>query len=233
MSNLSSIKISQIKYDDILPSSGDKIKLTPFRVGDEKVLLEASESKDFDHIYGAIKSVVSNCVEGIDVDKIETYDLEYLFLRLRTKSVGETSTIGVACIECESMNKIQINLDDVKVVKDDRHSPRVKIQDDLMFEMKFPKEQLAAEVSNATDAMLEIVVASITRVYHGEEVIDVDPTDRADLRKLIESMSKDQFAKIQEFFDTMPKLSKTIEFTCGSCAKEQKTKLEGIQTFLS
>lgn len=233
MANLGNIKISQIKYDDTLPSSGDKIKLTPFRVGDEKVLLEASESKNFDHIYNAIKTVVSNCVEGIDVDKIETYDLEYLFLRLRTKSVGETSTVGIACNECDAMNKIQINLDDVKIVKNEKHSPRIKIQDDLIFEMKFPKEQISSDITSATEAMLEIIVASITRVYHGEEVIDVEPTDHDELRKLIESMNKEQFGKIQEFFDTMPKLSKTIDFTCGSCNKEQTTKLEGIQTFLS
>lgn len=234
MGQLGNIKIAQIKYNDVLPSTGEKIKITPFRVGDEKVLLEASSSEDFSHIYDAVKQVVSNCVEGINIDEIETYDLEYLFLRLRVKSVGESSKIGIKCEKCEASNELDIDLDSIGVIKDERHTSKIKIQDDLMFEMKFPKNSVIGnDVQSFPEMMLQIILMSIVRVYHGEEVIDVDPSDHDDLKELLESMNQDQFSKVQEFFETMPKLAKEVSFVCGSCNEENKIKLEGLQTFLS
>ena len=234
MGQLGNIKIAQMKYSDVLPSTGAKIKITPFRVGDEKVLLEASSSNDVKHMYDAVKRVVENCVEGIDIDEIENYDLEYLFLRLRVKSVGETSKIGVKCEKCEVSNEIDVDLDKVKVVKNKNHSSMVKIQEDLAFEMKIPKDEFVNQDQNSLpEIMMQIILNSIKKVYHGEEVIDVDSSDQEDLRNLIESMNKNQFEKIQQFFETIPKLSHQVSFECGSCGEQNEMKMEGLQTFLS
>jgi citrate lyase gamma subunit len=232
MSSLKGIKLSKPEYDDKVPSTGKKVKLTPFRVGDEKTLLIAAQSESVKQMNIAMRSVIRNCVTGCDVDDLPQYDLEYLFLKLRAKSVGEFSTIGVSCSQCGTMNQIEVDLEKVEVEKSDKHTDIVKIEDNLAFKMKLPEaDELDDADLNNPEHMMNLIAQSVEIVYAGEESITVDPTDRDDLKSLIESMTAKQFEKVQEFFETMPKLTKNIEFTCGSCATENKQKLQGLSSF--
>lgn len=234
MGALSNIKISKFKYDEKLPSTGKKVAITPFRVGDEKVLLEAAESKDPKHQRNAIKQVIENCVEGVKFEDLAPYDVDYLFMKLRAKSVGETADIGISCEECEEKNKLTVNIDTVEVYKDPSHTNKVKLQDDLMLEMKYPDtSNLNIENAQTADGMLEVIFYSVDKVYYGEETIDLTPSDKQDFISLIGELSKTQFEEIQKFFTTMPKLKKDVEFTCGSCGHENKYSLEGLASFLS
>ena len=234
MGALGNIKISKFEYEEKVPSTGKRVTITPFRVGDEKVLLEASQSEDVKHMQRAMKQVINNCVEGADVSELASFDMDYLFIKIRSRSVGETSEIGIKCKECEAMNKITVNLDDLEVYKNSEHTRRVKIQDDLMFEMKYPDTYgIDITSENQADQIFEVIFHSLDKVYYGEEIIDVDVGDKEDVFTMLNQMNKDQFAKVQTFFETMPKLKKDVTFTCGSCNTENEYELEGLQSFLS
>ena len=232
MGQLGNIKISIPTFSEILPSTGKKIKFSPFRVGDEKTLLIASQSEDRKDMLRALKSIVGNCVTGATVDEMETYDIEYLFLKLRAKSVGETSDIGVSCTNCEEYNSITVDLEAVIVEKQKNHTDIVKINDDLGFKMKtVDLEEIDGLDLYDPEDSIEIVVRSVKQVFNGEEVIDVEPADFGELKELIESMTSDQYSLMQEYFRTSPKLSKKIDFVCGSCGHENEQTLEGLSSF--
>ena len=230
--SIKGIKLSKPTYEDKIPSTGKKVKLTPFRVGDEKTLLIAAQSESMKQMNIAMKAVIKNCVEGVDVDEVEQYDLEYLFLKLRAKSVGEFSTIGVGCTECSTMNQIKVDLETVVVEQKENHSDLIKIEDNLAFKMRIPDTNEIDNLNLADpEQMLDVIAMSVKTVYNGDEAIDLDPSDKDDMKALIETMTSNQFEKLQAFFDTMPKLTKKIEFTCGSCGHENKQTLEGLASF--
>lgn len=231
MGKLSGIKITTPTYTEKLPSNGKKINFTPFRVGDEKTLLIASQSKNPIEMLNALKSIVDNCVD-YPVADMEPYDIEYMFLKLRAKSVGETSEIGVACNECKTYNKITVDLEAVVVEKPEKHTNMIKISDSLAFEMKQADAEVEAGINrNDPEDLIRLVCLSIKRVYSGEDVLDIEPTDYEELKEIVESLTTPQFEKIQEFFRTIPKLSKKIEFECGSCGHQNKQVLEGLSSF--
>jgi len=230
--SLKDIKISVPEYADIVPSLKKPVKLTPFRVGDEKTLLIASGSNDTLEMANAMKQVIGNCVKGAKVEDMTSYDLEYLFLKLRAKSVGEISTVGLACEECSEYNQIDIELSTIEVVFNERHSETIKIEDTLAFKMRYPEpEDIVGLNLEDPNSVLEAMLRCIKEVYTQEEQITITPSDYDDLRALVSSMTSVQFEKIKAFFDTMPKVSKKVEFTCGSCGHENKTVLEGIANF--
>ena len=230
--SIKNIKLSQPTYEETVPSTGKKVKMTPFRVGDEKTLLIASQSNSMKEMNNALRSVVSNCVKGVSVEELEQYDLEYLFLKLRAKSVGETSKIAVPCESCGSMNEITVNLETVIVEKKKDHKSLIKIEDTLGFEMRMPDVDAldAIDFNNPSD-VIKLVAASIKTVYSGDEAIEVEESDKEDLVALIESMTTDQFERLQEYFTTIPKLTKEIEFVCGSCSHDNNQILEGLASF--
>ena len=232
MGALSGIKLSRPTYDDVVPSSGKKVKLTPFRVGDEKTLLIAAQSSSMKDMNNALKSVVKNCVQGIEIEELEQYDLEYLFLKLRAKSVGEHSEIAIRCESCGAMNQLSVDLEAVVVEKSTEHKNIVKIEEALAFKMKFPDPELISDLdaTNPND-MIKIVVMSVETVYSGEEAIEINESDRDELKELIESMTKEQFEKMEEFFETLPRLKKDVQFICGECSHDNNQTLEGLASF--
>ena len=231
MGKFDSIRISIPKFTETLPSNGKKIQYTPFRVGDEKTLLIASQSQDPIEMLNALKNIVSNCVD-YPIQEMEQYDIEYMFLKLRAKSVGETSDVGVACISCNEYNNIPIDLEAVVVDKQPNHTNTIKFSDDLAFEMTDadPVSLTALNLDNPED-VIKLVTSSIKKIYNYDEVIDVDPSDEEDLRSLVESMTSSQFEMLQEYFRTKPKLVKDISFTCGACGYENEQRLEGLSSF--
>lgn len=229
--SLKNVKVAAPKYNETVPSSGKKVKITPFKVADEKALLIASESKDPSQMVNALKQIVGNCVEGADVNTLAPYDLEYLFLRLRAVSVGETSDIKLKCGECEELVEVTVDFQSIKVKKHDDHTDLIKISDDLAFKMKYPDLEDVASATDDFDSILGLVCKSVDTVFYGEETLAVSPTDLDDLKNILEQLSSDQFKEVKKFFDTTPKLSHDIEFKCKSCGHDNKQKLEGLASF--
>lgn len=230
MSQLKQIKIATPTFKEVVPSSKKKITIKPFRVADEKVLLIAAESKDTKQMMSALRQVVGNCVEGVDITELASFDLEYIFMKLRSISVGESTEIGMKCTECEKVNNVTVDLASISVEENKEHTKEIKVSEGLMFIMKYP-DLSDVVVSNEVDSMLGVIVESIATVIHGDEAIEITDAEKEDLRDIIEGMTTTQFADVRKFFETMPKLKKEVEFKCKSCGKENHITLEGMADF--
>jgi hypothetical protein len=232
MGALSNVKLTTPTYEDRIPSTKQKVKIRPFRVGDEKTLLIASQSEDLKQMANALKSIVANCVEPIEMDKLSSYDVEYLFLKIRAKSVGETSTVGIYCNDCEAVNEIVVDLENVDVDIPKDHSHHIKIEDNIAFGMQDPDiDEILNNNLEDPNSFVKIIVSAIKTVYHGEEVIEIGESDKEELEQLLDNMTSEQFQKIRDYFDTMPRLRKKIEFECGGCGKHNEQVLEGLSSF--
>ena len=232
MSDLKSIKLSRPTVPDIIPSTKEKIKVTPFTVGDEKLLLIASESKDGVAMANTLMQIVENCIEGEGKDKLKPYDYEYLFLKIRAISVGETSEIGIKCKSCDAANRLAVNVTDITVNNVEKNIETIKIDDNLGFKMKIPSLSKTAELDvSSVDSIFNLIISCIDAVYYGEDVIEIDDSNLNDLNSIIEQLSSEQFMKLRDFYENIPKVTKNIEFTCGSCNHDNKLRLEGLASF--
>ena len=219
------------KYPVTIPSTETKTKMSPFLVKDEKVLLMAAESKDTKQMMSALKQVVARSVDGVDVDRLAPYDLEYLFLKLREISVGETTDVVIRCSSCETENKQKINLTELKVIKDEKHESKIKISENMMFIMKYPDLE-KVEINEADpDSAINMFVESVDTVVYGEDMIKITPAEKADLLEIIENLTTKQFNHLKDFFETMPKLNLDVSFKCGSCGADNDVVLSGLADF--
>ena len=231
MSQLKNIKLNTPTYREIVPSSGKEVKIKPFKVGDEKTLLIASESKDTNQMVDSLKRVITSCVIGEEVENLTSYDIEYLFIKIRSKSVGEVTRVGLKCEGCETQNEIAIDLDKIKVINLENRSNKVKVTDDLYLEMKDPSIDIVSNLENSTDGILNFICSMVKIVYYGEEVIEIGPNEVNDVKDIIEQLTANQFVNLQNWITNMPKLHETIEYTCSHCSAENKIELEGLADF--
>ena len=234
-------KLTVPEYEAILPSTEKVIKYRPFLVKEEKILLTALEAEDDDIMADAIRQIVNNCVlEELDVFKLPTFDIEYLFLRLRAKSVGEKVTLGLrpwGCPNnegklCEKSTEVEINLEEVKVIKDENHSSKIMLNDEIGVKMKYPdiKNINIIDADSAITGM-NIVRNCVDMVFTKDETFERDSFTDEELDEFIDSLNSDQFKKIKEFFDTMPTLKYTKKYKCGTCGEEKETILQGLNSF--
>jgi len=224
-------KLNTPVYEAILPSTDKVIKFRPFLVKEEKVLLTAMEDGSQSSLMNAIKTILKNCVQGkIDVDRLPLFDIEYLFLKLRSKSIGEVSEIGLKCTdtECGGINQISINMDEIGVNKPEGHNRKIMISDDVGVMMSYPVIKTAGITE---EDGLEIVKDCIEMVFTEEETHERDSFTKKELDEFIESMDTKQFGKIKEFFDTMPKLQHTINYKCEKCGEDKEVTLQGLDSF--
>jgi len=236
-------KISTPTYELVLPSSNKKIKYRPFLVREEKILIMALESEDTRQITNAIKTVISNCVitRGIKVDKLSTFDIEYLFLNVRAKSVGETVEVNVTCPDDgETQVLVEIDIDSIKVQKDPAHSNIIKLDDTLSVQMQYPSLAQFIESNFETDSgksqvdeSLNIIMSCIKQVYNEEEAWDATECTKKELKEFIEQMNSGQFKAIEAFFETMPKLSHTLKVTNPNTKVDSEVVIEGLASFFS
>lgn len=231
MGQLSGIKISTPTFNEVVPSSKKKVKLTPFRVGDEKVLLMASQSKDNKQMLNALKTVIGNCVSGVEVEDLAFFDMEYLFLKLRSVSVGETSEIGVQCEECKEVNKMTVDLTKVKVHEDKDHEKVIHVTKDIILEMKYPEVETLVGLDNSIEKFLDVVCQSVDKLYHGENVYEITPADYDDVKNILNELTSKQFEIIQNFFATLPKMKHDVDFKCKDCGHENHKSIEGLASF--
>jgi hypothetical protein len=228
-------KIASPTYDLTVPSSKDTLKYRPFLVKEEKLLLLANESGEDTEIMGAVKQIITNCVfEKLDVDDLALFDLEYIFLRIRAKSVGEVVNLKLLCPDDEETYvDVSVNLDEVAVQFNEEHESNIQLDDSISLIMRYPQFSFAQESSEGseTEYIFKMIKSCIGTIVDGETIYErADFTDK-DLDTFIESLTSEHFQRLQKFFETMPRLQHEVKFKNPNTKKQQKVTLEGMNAF--
>jgi len=233
-------KLGYPTFELELPSTGKTIKYRPFLVKEEKVLLMALESKDEKQVVSAVKDLIKNCViTRIKVDNLPSFDLEYLFLKIRGASIGENIILTVTCLDDnETQVEANININDVEILKPEGHDKKIMFDDKTGLVMKYPsmkefvdREFLQKEMK--TEDVYGFIADSIDQIFDNEEVYDSSTTTKKEFRTFVDSMTTKQFEKIQKFYETSPKLSHTFKVTNPKTNKESSYTIEGLQSFFA
>ena len=233
-------KLNTPTYELEVPSTDEKIKYRPFLVKEEKILLMAMESKDNAQIINAVKDIVSSCTfEKLNVATMPMFDMEYIFLNIRAKSVGEVSKIKILCPDDKkTYASVELDLTKVEVQVGDEHSNKIELTDDMGLIMTYPTIdsflESGIEDINANN-MLDVIGTCILQIYEqkGEKVYQAKDQTKKELTEFIESMNSNQFKKLQSFFDTMPKLTHTIKVKNPKTKKTSDVKLTGLNDFFA
>lgn len=234
--------IATPEYELILPSTEKPIKYRPFLVKEEKLLVLALESEDSKQITQAIKSVLKSCIlsRNIKVEKLPTFDIEFLFLNIRARSVGEeVEVMIIAPDDRQTQIKVSIDLEDIKVEKDENHKKTIRLDDNLLMDMKYPSlDQFISNNfdiggENDIDQSFQLIASCIDKIYNEDEVWDTDDVDDKEVIDFLNQMNSSQFKDIEKFFDTMPKLSHTIEVTNPNTGVKSNVVLEGLSSFFA
>jgi hypothetical protein len=235
-------KISTPTYELELPSTEQSINYRPFLVKEEKLLVIALESEDTKQITTAIKTVIKNCIltKDIKVETLPTFDIEFLFLNIRGKSVGEQVDVNIICPDDNETNvPVSINLDDIRVLKNEDHTNRIKVDPTIMMEMKYPsldqfiKNNFDLNNQNAMDQSFDLIASCIDKIYTEDEVWSTSDVTKKELTEFLESMNSSQFKDIEKFFETMPKLSHKIQIKNPKTGVESEVVLEGLASFFA
>jgi len=236
-------KISTPTYELELPSTGKKIKYRPFLVKEEKVLILALESQNVKQITTAIKDVLKDCIltRGIKVESLPSFDIEYIFLNVRGKSVGEAIDLVVTCSDDgETQVPVKIYVDEIQVQKDSEHNQEIMLDGEIALKMKYPSldqfiknnfDFSSDESESTIEKSFDIIASCIDSVYTKEEAWSASDCTKKELIEFIEGMNTDQFKKIEKFFETMPKLSHTFEVTNPKTKVKNTVTLEGLTSF--
>ena len=232
-------KIATPTYELVLPSSGRKIKYRPFLVKEEKILIIALESQDQKQIANSIKSILSNCIltRGTKVEKLSTFDIEYLFLNVRGKSVGEQIEVMVTCPDDgKTQVPMSINIDSIKVEKSKNHKTDIKLDDQFTLKMRYPSLNEFIKTNFNVDEMkvddtFELIASCIDQIYSEEESWTQQDCTKKELVEFLEGLNSSQFKEIEVFFETMPKLSHKVKVKNPNTGVESDIVLEGLQNF--
>tara|TARA_Y100000114_G_scaffold92759_1_gene86215 strand:+ start:178 stop:894 length:717 start_codon:yes stop_codon:yes gene_type:complete len=232
-------KITTPTYELVLPSSNKKLKYRPFLVKEEKILILAMESQDTNTVANAVKDVLASCIttRGIKIEKLSTFDIEYLFLNIRGKSVGETIEVMVTCPDDgKTQVPTSINIDEIEVKNNEKHSKDIKLDDQYTLRMRYPS--LSEFVKNnfntneiTVDDTFELIASCVDQVFSDEESWAAEDCTKKELTTFIESLNSNQFKLVETFFETMPKLTHTVKVINPNTKKENEVVLEGLQNF--
>ena len=225
-------------YELNLPSNGKKIKYRPFLVKEEKILILAIESNSMKDISRAIKDVLKNCIltKGVKIDELPTFDIEYLFLNIRSRSIGESIDLVITCPDDNEtkVNK-QIYIDEIEVKTNEDHNPDIKLDDTYTMRLKYPSlDQFIDENFNfdeAKDNSFDIISSCIEMVYSDEEAWEAKDCTKKELLEFVERLNSSQFKEVEKFFDTMPRISHDIEVENPNTKVKSTVKLEGLASF--
>jgi len=235
-------KIATPKYELELPSTGETVQFRPFLVKEEKLLVIALESEDSKEITTAVKTVIQSCIlsKGIKVETLPTFDIEFLFLNIRGKSVGEEIEVNIICPDDnQTQAKVSIDINDIKVRRDDSHTNKIKIDDTIMMQMKYPSLEQFIQNNfnfsdkNAMDQSFELMASCIDQVFTEDEVWAASDCTKKEIKEFIESMNSTQFKDIEKFFETMPKLSHKVKVTNPKTKVKSEVVLEGLASFFA
>ena len=227
-------------YELELPSSEKKIKYRPFLVKEEKLLVLALESEDTKEISTAIKAVLKSCIQtrGIKVETLPTFDIEFLFLHIRGKSVGEELEVSlIAPDDGVTAVPVKVNIDDIKVHRQEGHDKKIKLDDNLLMEMKYPsldqfiKNNFDFDDDASIDKSFEVIASCIDKIYNEEEVWSTSDCTKKELMDFLDQMNTMQFKLIEKFFETMPKLAHTVKLKNPETKVESEVVIEGLASF--
>ncbi len=229
-------------YELELPSTGKKVKYRPFLVKEEKLLVLALETESTKDISTAIKTVLKNCIQsrGVKVENLPTFDIEFLFLNIRGKSVGEEVEVNLIAPDDEVTEvPVTINIDDIKIQKSEEHTNKVKLDDALIMEMKYPsldqfiKSNFDFTEEVSMDQSFDLIASCIDKIYNEEEVWSTADCTKKEVKEFLEQMNSMQFKEIEKFFETMPKLSHSVTFKNPKTKVESTVVLEGLSSFFA
>jgi len=240
-------KIKSPIFELSLPSNGVPVKYRPFLVKEQKLLLMALESEEPTEMFRAIKQIINNCaVDDIEVDDMPMFDLEYFFLKLRAKSIGEIIDIqlrhpnGINSdgVECTHATPTKLNLMDVGVIKDPKHNLKIMLDEEskIGIVLKYPTVSLSAKTTvdkdqSQMDTIVDIVANSIDYIFDAEAVYPASESSKTELQTFVNDLNQEQFAKLTEFFNTIPKLKHTFDWKCSKCGCKEHVELEGMTSF--
>lgn len=240
-------KINTPVFELNIPSSGKSVKYRPFLVKEQKLLLMALESQEQKEMLRAIKQIINNCaIDKIDVDELPMFDLEYFFVRLRAKSVGEIvdlklihpNGINSSGKECKHVTDVSLNLLDVNVQKEEGHSNKILLDEESQIGicLKYPTMALSDKIQGVAqqsqiEVILGLVADSIDYIYDAEDTYPAKDSSRKELLEFVNNLSQDQFKKLTDFFNTMPKLKHSLKWECPACGCEETVELEGMTSF--
>jgi len=225
-------KLETPTFELTLPSTGSKITFRPFLVKEHKILLTMSEA-DNEEVARIIRELVDVCTfKKLNIKELPHFDIEYVFLYLRAKSISETVEVVVNC-ECGEKINTSFNIEDVKVVKPENHSNKIMINNEIGIELRYPNIEDVVDVFNTNDnqKVIDLVIKSIKGIYNQEDYWEAIDQTKEELEEFVYSLTKEQFSKLEQFFVTSPKIVQTIECNCPKCGKHNVSRLEGLQNF--
>jgi ribosomal protein L44E len=225
-----------VKYKTVIPSLGKEVEYRPYLVKEEKILMIALESNDQKQILTAIKDVINNCLyDDINLNKLAMFDIETLFLRLRSKSVGETTEIKAKCEECEHEHLQEINFDDIQPPEIKKVVTKIELTDDVGMTLKYPSigdiQKHDSDKMESVEGMMEVVVDCIESIYDADNVYSAKDESRKSLKEFIDSLNSQQFSKLTDFFENVPALNYNLNFECSKCGHKNEIELRGLQNF--
>ena len=228
-------KLASAKFELTLPSTGEKVEYRPFLVKEEKALMIAQQSGKSEDIMRAVKDVITSCTfEKVDAEKLPIFDLEYIFINLRAKSVGEIVKLMVTCPD-DNTTKVQVDVDLTKIEchKEVGHDTNIRLTDEIGLVMDYPRVSSVTELDldNEMESTFEVIKSCVRQVYDSNNVYEKVDMDKNDLDEFIESMTHDQFERVQEFFNTMPKVRHMIKVKNPKTGVDGEVVLEGMQSF--
>lgn len=225
-------KLDTPTFELTLPSNNKKIKFRPFLVKEHKILLTMSEAEN-EEVSRIIRELVDVCTfNKLKVDDLPHFDIEYVFMNLRAKSIGEMVDVNINC-ECGNKIETQFNIEEVKVEKQIEHSNKIMLTDSVGVEMRYPTIDEVIEVfaTNDNKKVVDLIIKSIKTIFTADDVWDAKDQTREELEEFIFSLTKIQFEQLEKFFVTAPKVVQVIEADCNKCGKHNSVRLEGLQNF--
>ena len=228
-------KLNTPKYYTKVPSTGTDVEFRPYQVREEKMLMIAAESQDERQTINAMKDRISACTFGaVDITKLTMFDLEYIFVKLRSKSVGESTTIGMKCKSCSHQNDVKVSLEDVTVNLNQDLNSNIELSDGIGVTMKYPGVNDVMDIdSNLSDVekMMGMVRASIDTIYTSEEVFNIKDQSTKEVDEFIDSLTSKQFDNIRNYLEEMPSAQLKVDFNCESCDEHNEQIVKGTANF--
>ena len=226
-------KIEHPLFNITIPSTGEKVKFRPFTVKEEKILLIAQQSDDSEQVVQSIKQIINNCVQDIDVDKLAMFDLEFIILSLRSKSVNNIIDFSVVDPETEDRVNLSLNLDTVQVVYNDKHDKNIKIDEKSLFTMRYPSinelSKLIDDPQNE-EVVFKALVNCVDKLFYGDQVYDMTSYSYEERSEFVESLDSNILSAMRVFFETMPKIRHEIEYK-NSNGNKKTFVIEGLDNF--
>ena len=233
-------KLNVPQYTVELPSTGEKISMRPFLVREEKVLMIALESNDMEQISKAVRNIIKSCYDLPDMDKLTVFDIEYLFLQLRAKSVGENMNIQIKCQDekCDGLTPLSINVDDVEIINKNQERTILLDKDlGVGLEMKYPSIEIISSLDieklNSIEGVMDLIVDCVDSIFDDENVHEASAQSKEELQEFVESLSSEQFKKVQNFLQDVPAVYYKTDYKCDKCNKKHEVELRGLNSFFT